>query len=254
MEHSSPRLNKYLADQGLGSRRTIDQWITQGRLARNGQTVQLGDRHEEGDLFALDGKRLKIYGTRAPSQSAQLLIYHKPRGEVSTTSDPEGRRTIFDALPKLEPSAGRWIQIGRLDLQTSGLKLFTNHGLFANKLMHPSGEIEREYIAKVRGQYNPDDRCWTKGADVGDERPIMLAAHELLESLESSYWVRIVLKEGRYRAVRRFFEANSQTVVKLQRIRFGTIELENDLQVGEYRWATDNEFSILMESCETHER
>jgi 23S rRNA pseudouridine2605 synthase len=246
----SPRLNKFLADQGLGARREIDHWIGEGRLTRNGNTVQLGERYEEGDDLALDGEVLSLAHRKYASKTPLVLLYHKPMGEISSKKDPEGRASIFDNLPPLERSKGRWVQIGRLDFQTSGLILFTNDGQLANKLMHPSSQIEREYISKVRGQFNSQDKIWQEGANVGDPTPIRAAYYECLEQLDTSYWVRIVLLEGRYRAVRRFFEANEQTVVKLQRSRFGTITLGSELRMGESRLATVKELKSLLEACE----
>ncbi len=249
MPSPSPRLNKFLADQGFGSRREIDRWIEEGRLTRNGNTASLGERYEEGDDIALDGEVLSLSRRKYASKTPLVLIYHKPIGEISSKKDPLGRPSIFDNLPKLEGSKGRWVQIGRLDFQTSGLILFTNDGQLANQLMHPSAEIEREYIAKVRGRFDLRDKIWKEGADVGDETPIRPAFYECLEQLDTSYWVRIVLLEGRYRAVRRFFEANDQSVVKLQRSRFGTISLGSELRTGESRLATAKEIERLIEAC-----
>ncbi len=244
-----PRLNKFLADQGLGSRREIDHWIGEGRLTRNGNTVQLGERYEDGDDLAFDGEVLALSHRKYASKTPLVLLYHKPIGEISSKKDPEGRRSIFDNLPSLEKSKGRWVQVGRLDFQTSGLILFTNDGQLANTLMHPSGKIEREYIVKVRGQFDSRDKIWQEGADVGDPTPIRPEYYECLEQLDTSYWVRIVLVEGRYRAVRRFFESNDQTVVKLQRSRFGTISLGPDLKIGDSRLATAKELKSLLEAC-----
>ena len=149
----SERLQKLLAAAGLGSRRTIEQWIRDGRVSVNGKVAQLGDRASHRDLVAVDGRAVAWAAAQAP---AELLIYHKPLGEVTTRADPQGRPTVFARLPK--PAAGRWIVIGRLDVNTSGLLLFTTDGELAHRLMHPSGEVEREYLVRLRGRARPTGR------------------------------------------------------------------------------------------------
>ena len=144
------RLQKLLAEAGLGSRRTVEAWIRAGRVSVRGRTAQLGDRASPGDEVCLDGKALELPGG---SQPAELLLYYKPVGEVTTRSDPEGRPTVFDRLPP--PRHGRWISVGRLDVNTAGLLLLTTDGELAHQLMHPSREVEREYLVRVRGRPGP---------------------------------------------------------------------------------------------------
>ena len=154
MDETQPgtRLQKLLAAAGLGSRRAIEEWIRAGRLTLNGRTAQLGDRAAPGDDVRLDGKPVVL--NLATGESHQLLVYHKPLDEVTTRSDPQGRRTVFESLPPA--GAGRWISIGRLDVNTSGLLLFTTDGELAHRLMHPSSEIEREYLVTVAGRPGPE--------------------------------------------------------------------------------------------------
>src|SRR5215813_32615 len=145
------RLQKLLAAAGLGSRRNIEQWIRDGRITVAGRVAQLGDRAGPGDEVLLDGRKIEVEG--AKTSTRELLLYHKPVGEMTTRNDPQGRPTVFERSPP--PRSGRWITVGRLDVNTSGLLLFTTDGELAHRLMHPSSEIEREYLVRVRGRPQP---------------------------------------------------------------------------------------------------
>jgi 23S rRNA pseudouridine2605 synthase len=230
------RLQKLLAGLGLASRRAVEEWIRAGRITVNGRTAQLGDRAVATDTVCLDGRRLELDGMESP---AELLLYYKPLGEVTTRSDPQGRPTVFERLP--EPAAGRWITVGRLDVNTSGLLLLTTDGELAHRLMHPSTEIEREYRVRVRGRPGPEvlekltagvvledgparfDRIRAEGPDAGNG------------GLHSVF--RVVLHEGRNREVRRLWQAAGFEVSRLARLRYGPIELPADLKPGTARRA-----------------
>lgn len=223
----SERLQKLLAGAGHGSRRGIEEWIRAGRVTVNGRVAALGERATLADRICLDGKPLDL---RAARESVEVLVYNKPVGEVTTRSDPQGRPTVFDHLP--EPGSGRWIVVGRLDVNTSGLLLFTNDGELAHRLMHPSSEIEREYRVRLRG--TPEQAVLERlrsGVEL-DDGP---ARFDRItpESREGSHsWLRVCLHEGRNREVRRLFEHQGFEVSKLIRMRYGTVELPKDLRAG----------------------
>ena len=223
----SERLQKLLAGAGHGSRRGIEEWIRAGRVSINGRTASLGDRATQDDQVCLDGKPL-VLGGRAVS--TEVLLYHKPVGEVTTRNDPEGRPTVFERLPPA--TSGRWIVVGRLDVNTSGLLLFTNDGELAHRLMHPSSEVEREYRVRLRGTPSAAvlERL-RRGVELDDGR----ASFDRIEpeSAEGSHsWFRVCLHEGRNREVRRLFEHEGFEVSRLSRIRYGSIELPKDLRAG----------------------
>ena len=230
------RLQKLLAAAGLGSRRQVEQWIVEGRITVAGRVAKLGDRAGAADEVCLDGRRLDLGSPQ--SATRQVLVYHKPLGEVTTRRDPQGRPTVFDRLPP--PQHGRWIVVGRLDVNTSGLLLFTTDGELAHRLMHPSSRIEREYLVRVRGRPGADIiRQLLDGIPLEDgpaafdriaEQP---AAHGEASSQNPSY--RLVLREGRNREVRRLWEAVGYEVSRLLRVRYGPVELPPALRPGQWR-------------------
>ena len=242
MRHSAPvRLQKLLAEAGFGSRRAVEGWIRAGRVTVGGRRAQLGDRASPGDDVRLDGKRLKLAAGEAARH--ELLLYYKPTGEVTTRSDPEGRPTVFERLPP--PRRGRWIGVGRLDVNTTGLLLLTTDGRLAHRLMHPSSEVEREYLVRLRGRPSGEvlaqlllgvrledgAACFTRiTADTWEE-----AGSGGGSRSHSAF--RVVLTEGRNREVRRLWQAVGFEVSRLKRIRYGPIELPRDLKPGGTRLA-----------------
>ena len=223
------RLQKVLAAAGHGSRREIEGWIRAGRVTIDGRVATLGERVEPGAAICLDGRRLEA----AAPAAREVLLYHKPAGEVTTRSDPQGRPTVFDRLPA--PRAGRWIVIGRLDTNTTGLLVFTTDGALAHRWMHPSSELEREYLARVRGTLAPEELArLRRGVDLEDG-PARFQRIEAQAGSEGHGWYRVVLNEGRNREVRRMFSAVGHEVSRLKRLRYGSITLPEDLKPGSWR-------------------
>jgi len=232
------RLQKLLAAAGLGSRRTVEEWIRAGRVTIGGRVAGLGDRATSADEVCLDGAKLQLGG--APGAARELLLYYKPVGEVTTRSDPQRRPTVFERLPP--PRNGRWIAVGRLDVNTSGLLLLTTDGELAHRLMHPSSEVEREYLVRLRGRPGPQVlRRLLAGVqlDDGPARFDRISAAGLDEqgagARHSTF--RVVLHEGRNREVRRLWTAEGFEVSRLRRIRYGPVELPRDLRPGGVRSA-----------------
>ena len=231
MEVGEPtRLQKLLAQAGFGSRREIEDWITGGRLTLNGRLAQLGNRATPKDKIELDGKSLVF---EQASDTTRVLMYHKPEGELVSRNDPKGRPTVFARLPKIK--GAKWMSIGRLDFNTSGLLLFTNSGDLANGMMHPRFGVEREYAVRVFGGLTDEeiDRLQA-GVPLGDG----MAAFEKISPAGgegANRWYRVVLKEGRNREVRRLMEALGKQVSRLMRLRYGAAVLPEDLKPGEWR-------------------
>lgn len=240
-EGTGVRLQKLLAEAGLASRRAAEQWIRAGRVTVAGRKAQLGDRAAAGDDVRLDGKRLKL-GT-GEARAHELLLYYKPAGEVTTRSDPEGRPTVFERLPP--PRRGRWINVGRLDVNTTGLLLLTTDGKLAHRLMHPSSAVEREYLVRIRGRPSPEVLAQLLlGVKLEDgaaafERIAADASEDADggKGSRSHSAFRVVLTEGRNREVRRLWQAVGFEVSRLKRIRYGPIELPRDLKPGATRRA-----------------
>ena len=209
------RLHKVLAQAGLGSRRALEQRIADGLVKVNGETAQTGMSVKAGDKIELDGK---TFVASALTEPARVLIYNKPEGEVTTREDPEGRPTIFEALPALK--GARWIAIGRLDINTTGLLLLTTDGELANAMMHPSYEVEREYVVRVRapeGQESVPDNVvdrLRRGVAL-DDGPAKFDEIERIGGTDSHDWFRVLLKEGRNREVRRLWDSQGCKVSRL---------------------------------------
>jgi 23S rRNA pseudouridine2605 synthase len=226
----SERLQKLLASAGHGSRRGIEEWIRAGRVTINGRPASLGDRATHEDQICLDGKALDLGGR---AETTEVLLYHKPVGEVTTRSDPEGRPTVFERLPPAP--GGRWIVVGRLDVNTSGLLLFTNDGELAHRLMHPSSEVEREYLVRLRGQPSTEVLERLRQGVQLEDGPANFDRIEAHSTEASHSWYRVCLHEGRNREVRRLFEHQGFEVSRLSRIRYGTVTLPPDLKACGYK-------------------
>jgi 23S rRNA pseudouridine2605 synthase len=237
----SEKIQKILAHAGLGSRRQIETWIEAGRITVNGRVATIGDRMTYRDNICVDGREIKLL--KSKNQKTRVLLYHKPEGEMCTRQDPEGRPTIFERLPLIRNS--RWICVGRLDFNTSGLLFITNDGDLANQLMHPSSEIEREYAVRIRGEVSDAllDKL-KKGIHLEDG----LARFSQIKhagGTGSNHWYHVIVKEGRNRLVRRLWEAAGFTVSRLIRIRFGPVYLPAGLKRGKFVELTADEIEQL---------
>ncbi len=224
------KLQKVLAAQGLGSRRSMEQWIVDGRVLVNGLKASLGDRVGLRDKIAVDGA--VIYRTEH-NESVKLLQYNKPEGRICSRDDPKGRPSVFENLPKLQ--SGRWLSVGRLDLNTSGLLLFTNNGELANKLMHPSTGVLRRYMARIRGKLTDAELKQIVGQGVELDGK-MAKFHDVVvverEDNGANHWVEVGIEEGRNREVRRIFEALGHPVSRLKRISYGDVTLMPNVRLG----------------------
>jgi 23S rRNA pseudouridine2605 synthase len=222
------KLQKVLARAGLGSRREMERWIEEGRIAVNGKAATLGDRVDERARISVDGRTLDA----APAVQTRCILYHKPTGEVCSRKDPEGRRSVFERLPKLK--SGRWISIGRLDFNTSGLLLFTTDGDLANALMHPSSNIEREYMVRVMGKVEMEMlHRMVEGVMLEDG---MARFTDITDAGGEgiNHWFYVVLMEGRNREVRRLWESQGLTVSRLKRVRYGEVFIPSRVKQGQW--------------------
>ena len=241
---STEKLQKVISRAGICSRREAERWINDGRLKINGKLATTGDRVSDVDVIELDGKRLRIKTAKMFKQ--RVIAYHKPEGEVSSRSDPEGRRTVFDKLPKLKD--GRWISVGRLDYNTTGLMLFTNDGELANKLMHPSSQIDREYLVRIMGEVDEDMlKRLKQGVLLEDGEAKFTDIIESKKGDEDSInkWFACCVMEGRNREVRRLWESQGVTVSRLKRVRFGPIFLPAKVRKGQWEDLNPKDIKVL---------
>jgi len=237
------RLQKFLAHAGLGSRREIEGWIKEGRIQVNGVIAQLGQTVTDRDRIVIDGKPI---GFKRTHVDRYLIIYNKPEGQIVTRKDEGGRDMVFEHLPRLKQ--GRWVSIGRLDINSAGLLLFTTDGELANRLMHPSHQIEREYAVRVHGQVSNDMlKQLVTGVQLEDGmarfEEVVPAGGEM-----SNQWFHLVIMEGRKREVRRMWEAVGAKVSRLKRVRFGPIILDSSVKVGHWRELSIEERKALLQS------
>ena len=227
-EDKGQKLQKVLANLGLGSRRKMERWIEEGRVTVDGSVATLGDRIRAGQSLRLDGKPLEVEA----SEQTRVLLYHKPVREVCSRDDPQGRKTVFERLPKLK--SGRWISVGRLDFNTSGVLLFTTDGGLANALMHPSNAIEREYLVRVMGRVDEPMLERLKDGIELDDGPARFSDIQEGGGDGINRFFYVVLMEGRNREVRRLWESQGTTVSRLKRVRYGEVFLPSKLKKGQW--------------------
>jgi 23S rRNA pseudouridine2605 synthase len=238
------RIQKVLAHAGLGSRREIEEWIRNGELQLNGHPAKLGDRWRDGDHLVLRGRVVKV--EKRINAPTRVLVYHKPSGEIVSRRDNEGRPVIFTQLPRLE--VGRWIAIGRLDINTQGLILVTNNGELAHLLMHPSQEVEREYAVRVLGQIGEATLERLRAGVELDDGPAHFDHIEAAGGEGANRWFRVIMKEGRNRIVRRLWESQNIAVSRLIRVRFGGVILPPRLKARTFAELSGKELEQLLSS------
>ncbi|HXD41291.1 MAG TPA: pseudouridine synthase [Ramlibacter sp.] len=240
----TPKLHKLLAQAGLGSRLEMEQLITEGRISVNNEPAHIGQRIQFGDQIKVNGKPIRF---RIAPPPARVIAYHKPVGEVVTNDDPRNRPTVFRKLPKLPQ--GKWQSVGRLDLNTEGLLLFTNSGELANKLMHPRFGLEREYAVRVLGAVsNEEKQRLLEGVDLEDGRA-QFGSIEDGGGEGANTWYRVTISEGRNREVRRLFEALGHAVSRLIRIRYGAMMLPRGLKRGAWMELDERDIRALMQAA-----
>jgi 23S rRNA pseudouridine2605 synthase len=242
-EGAGERIQKVLARGGVGSRREIERWIEEGRVMLNGAVAALGARLQGGDTLQINGRY--VDWQKFDRQPTRVLLYHKPTGEVVTRRDPEGRPVIFTQLPKL--MAARWIAVGRLDINTSGLLLVTNNGELANRLMHPKTQIEREYAVRILGEVSEATiEKLKQGVELEDGlakfNDVRFYAGE-----GANKWYYVTVSEGRNRLVRRLWESQQVVVSRLMRVRYGPVVLPERLKAHSFYELSDKELDILFE-------
>jgi len=246
----SEKLQKVLARVGLGSRRYMEEVIAAGRVSVNGQVAQVGERIEPGDELRIDGRKVSFQ--IEDEIRRRVLIYYKPEGEICSRNDPESRPTVFDQLPAI--ANDRWVMVGRLDINSTGLLLFTNDGELANRLMHPSNEVEREYAVRVMGEVTPQIKNNMLKGVVLDDGPAKFESFSEIGGEGINRWYQVVVKEGRNREVRRIFESQGLKVSRLLRTRYGTVILPRELRTGRWMELDKNDIDNLTKAVELKPR
>ena len=242
------RIHKILADHGIGSRRGIESLIKQRKVKVNGELATLGQLVSEHDNFEVEGRTVRL-SKKDPSKK-RILMYNKKVGEISSRNDPDHKKTIFDSLPKLK--SGRWVSVGRLVINTSGLILFTNDGSLANQLMHPSSNIEREYIARVHGQVTDQIlNNLMKGVKLEDGFAKFTDVQGGRKG-NTNQWFAMVIMEGRTREVRRLWESQGLEISRLKRVRYGSLFLPASLKQGAFKELSKSEISALEHQVTDH--
>lgn len=246
----SEKLQKVLARIGLGSRRYMEEVIAAGRVSVNGNIAKIGERIEPGDELRIDGR--KVQYQLEDEVRRRVLVYYKPEGEICSRNDPDGRPTVFEQLPQL--ANDRWVMVGRLDINSTGLLLFTNDGELANRLMHPSNEVEREYAVRVMGEVTPEMRKTLLAGVELDDGPAKFESFTDIGGDGINRWYQVVVKEGRNREVRRLFESQALKVSRLLRTRYGTVILPRELRTGRWIELDKHDIDNLVKSVELKPR
>lgn len=236
------KIQKILAHWGEASRRQIEKFLIEKRISVNGQIANLGDRAEPNDKIRLDGRLLR---PKIDFQT-RVLLYHKPEGEICSRDDPEGRPTVYDALPKLHRE--RWLSIGRLDINSSGLLIFSNDGTLVNVMAHPSAEIEREYAVRVFGTVTPEVQDTLLNGVMLEDGFAKFETLVPAGGTGKNHWYHVTLKEGRNREVRRLWQSQDITVSRLTRIRYGDFLLDRAIKPGRWRELSAEEVKALTTS------
>jgi 23S rRNA pseudouridine2605 synthase len=231
-----------MATAGLGSRRALEKSIAAGRVKVDGSAATVGQTVATGNVIDFDGRRWRVVGAALPQRT---LIYNKPEGEVTSRSDPEGRPTVFDRLPPVE--GGRWIAIGRLDINTTGLLLLTTDGELANAMMHPSSTVDREYACRIRGQAAPEQLDQLRGGVELEDGPASFSDIQPAGGSGENHWYHVTIMEGRNREVRRLWESQGLAVSRLKRVRYGAAFLPKRLRMGQWSELSPQDHRILRE-------
>jgi|TARA_B100001758_G_scaffold245431_1_gene258437 23S rRNA pseudouridine2605 synthase len=235
------RIHKILADSGHGSRRGIERLIKQNKIEVNGEIATLGQLVSEKDSFKIEGKKIVL--SARVNKGTRILMYNKKVGEICTRHDTKNRPTVFENLPKL--NSGRWVSVGRLDINTSGLMLFTNKGELANRLMHPSSMIEREYIARIHGLVTKKVlQKFINGVELEDGLARFTDVQEGKKG-KTNQWFAMVIMEGKTREVRRLWESQNLEVSRLKRVRYGNLFLPASLKQGSYKELSKSEVNVI---------
>ncbi len=236
------RLQKVLAGAGLGSRRALERRIEAGEIKVNGAAAEPGTLVQAGDRVSLDGADWTVVAGRSEQRS---LVYNKPLGEITSRSDPQGRPTVFDRLPRLR--GARWIAVGRLDINTTGLLLLTTDGELANAMMHPSGKVDREYACRIFGEVSPEQLERLKTGVMLDDGPANFSDIVASGGGEGNRWYHVTLMEGRNREVRRLWASQGVTVSRLKRVRYGAVFLPKRLRMGQWHELSAADHRVLRE-------
>jgi len=241
-EQKPERLHKIMATAGLGSRRMLEQQIKNGEVLVNDKPASLGQSAGAGDLVSFDGKAWKVVDLAGVQRS---LVYNKPTGEVTTRSDPQGRPTVFDRLPKVR--GGRWIAVGRLDINTSGLLLMTTDGELANAMMHPSSKVDREYACRIFGDVDAEKIARLKKGVMLEDGMAHFSDIQAAGGEEGNHWFHVTLLEGRNREVRRLWASQDVMVSRLKRVRYGAVFLPKRLRMGDWAELSASDHRTLRE-------